>query len=961
MGKKIHQIPNTANVADLNDSTYIAVDSSTTGTKKLPANLLATKSVQDNLSGSIAPLFSESKSYAVGDPVMDTDGKLYRCTVAHSAGAWNSDHFTLDTATHRIKNLTDNKYTGYVELDDADGTGKFPIDNLIGSIAPIFDSTRTSTNAYIFGDFVMYQGKRRMCVIGHYGDYNSDHFVDADDEFADFFGCSKTPYHLGVVAATKGYITPETLIIATNTTPTRAIYGSIHVGAGTEVRVIADGSPAIKGFSVLKYSAKDGSYLGSLGNVVNNLSPVIVDEECLAIVYVNTNAEDAATYYSEIEKRIRIKNVEPSSCFNLYESNFEQGTISNGIPQSSTTRVRTDNFIAMGKGSVLINKNLTQIFSFAKYSIVDGTYIGAVVSNLPCIKLDNDCLVKVVVYNRSGSDILPAEALIYQVPVSMQYYAQKKLNPSDLRAKSTCGYVTSTTAAINRSLNKMYAIFGWLHLGKGSIVTLDSKLSVGVFGIDAYLYSDTTGEFIEAVGTSISVSSRNIIIPYDCMALVRVKVDADDATDYLDELNSHLYISLVSPMLVLNPYPSDVEQGSIDQGQPYSSTIRCRPTRFVLMGKGSIIHCTNINDIFNVMRYSVKDKGYYDAISANTNLPCYKVPEDCWVKFIEGHDQGGTFDVADASMMTFIAPASDLNLPPYYYDDDYIQGRAAEVNSHDADCSINGDSFIFITDTHWASNMKKSPQLIEYLLEKTCVKKVFFGGDAITKYDTKDEAKAAYNEFRGAMAGRFLYNWMPVIGNHELNNPGATEARLPITLSSSEAYGLVTKENEYIVSRIDDYSYYVDNKVAKIRYVFVGCSYTSAIPSSVSDNVVAVLGSLPAGYKVLVISHVGIKTDGTIDSSFLPILTALDAMQTNENVIGVISGHRHFDGSVTTSAGTNVIATTCDAMIEYSGSQLARTCGTITEQAFDVVQIDLTNRKLYLTRVGAGSDREFSF
>ena len=143
--------------------------------------------------------------------------------------------------------------------------------------------------------------------------------------------------------------------------------------------------------------------------------------------------------------------------------------------------------------------------------------------------------------------------------------------------------------------------------------------------------------------------------------------------------------------------------------------------------------------------------------------------------------------------------------------------------------------------------------------------------------------------------------------------------------------------------------------------MFVGCYYTSAIPSSVSDNVVSVLGSLPTGYKVLVISHVGIKTDGTIDSSFQPILTALDAMQANENVIGVISGHRHFDGSVTTSAGTNVIATTCDARIEYSGSQLTRTIGTITEQAFDVVQIDLSNRKIYLTRIGAGSDREFNF
>lgn len=31
------------------------------------------------------------------------------------------------------------------------------------------------------------------------------------------------------------------------------------------------------------------------------------------------------------------------------------------------------------------------------------------------------------------------------------------------------------------------------------------------------------------------------------------------------------------------------------------------------------------------------------------------------------------------------------------------------------------------------------------------------------------------------------------------------------------------------------------------------------------------------------------------------------------------------------------------------------------EQAFDVVSIDTTNRKIYCTRIGAGSNREFSY
>lgn len=182
MGKKIHQIPTTGTVADLNNSTYIAVDSSANGTKKLPANLLATKSVQDNLSGSIAPLFSESKSYAVGDPVMDTDGKLYRCTVAHSAGAWNSDHFVLDTATKRTKNLTDNKYTGYVELDDADGTGKFPIEYIFANFAPNFiPSTEQNPTTTVARLPYMYNGLLYVAKEdGYQGPWDSTKFYQVD-------------------------------------------------------------------------------------------------------------------------------------------------------------------------------------------------------------------------------------------------------------------------------------------------------------------------------------------------------------------------------------------------------------------------------------------------------------------------------------------------------------------------------------------------------------------------------------------------------------------------------------------------------------------------------------------------------------------------------------------------------------------------------------------------------------
>lgn len=55
----------------------------------------------------IAPLFSAATAYAVGDLVTH-DGKFYKCTTAHSAGAWNSAHFTqTDVDAEFIKSETD--------------------------------------------------------------------------------------------------------------------------------------------------------------------------------------------------------------------------------------------------------------------------------------------------------------------------------------------------------------------------------------------------------------------------------------------------------------------------------------------------------------------------------------------------------------------------------------------------------------------------------------------------------------------------------------------------------------------------------------------------------------------------------------------------------------------------------------------------------------------------------------
>lgn len=1122
MGKKIHQIPKTGDAADLNNSTYIAVDSSANGTKKLPANLLATKSVQDNLSGSIAPLFSESKSYAVGDPVMDTDGKLYRCTVAHSAGAWNSDHFVLDTATKRTKNLataiTEFRNDDVIAVDGPTGTAKMSKDTLLsltaqnalaGNVAPDFVPNSTNAEA---GKFYTYEGvlyealenyngifepskfenvplskflenfnseigvienvkydtfsgyllttgeiqtadatKQQVVTefieategdlfnisleyttshpvwigIGIYGDTQTitSRVVLANDAtslkrksvsyvvpsgvsrvrfcYATYGDASVTikqatslqnlkssilskvlftPFELGVKQGECGYLTRESGAISRTINLSRAIFGFISVGKGTEIsieQIGSNGNPDIKGLEIVEYDETTGEYITTIGNVSTNLLPVVSDRDCVVIIQVNTTAEDVSGYLSDIEQRIKIALVPPAKMpASQYPCEFEQGTLSAGTPTTSTTRIRTSDFVLMGKGSVIQNYNLSQLYVIALYDVDTREYLQSFPSNgfrsLPSYQLDNDYYVKVVGLNAAGGDILPAAASFNLVKHDVSGTLIKPYKtPFELGVKhGEYGYFVPVSGALNRTLVQSRALFGWLHLGKGSIVTIDLSTfgtDYSITSLQVCLYNERTGAYIEAIG-NLSGNKNPLTIPYDCIAAVYVNTSATDISSNLADVEKRIKIKALDAALRFTSFPCGYERGSLSAGSgaPMEHERRMRSDRFVLLGKGSVIFYNSLTNPFGAMMYSTKDKGYMKEFSVLQLLPCVQLTDDAYVKIQASPKDGEpALTEDDMTISVFAAVPSGSRLPDYYYEDDYIQGVADEISSHDSDCSgTNGDLFAFITDVHWATNWKKSPQLLDWLAGNTSLRNVFFGGDAITKYDTKAEAKAEYDKFRDTLSNFKSFAWRPVIGNHEFNNPGATQAQMPETLSASEAFALVYGENENIINVIDDYAYYIDNKTAKIRYIFVGASYTSLIPVSVQNDVISALDALPAGYQVLVISHVGlVAVSGslTIDLSFQSIVDKLDSMQANENVIGVLSGHQHVDGAVTTSAGTNVIATTSDGYVEHSSSQLTRTYGTITEQAFDVVQIDKANRKIYLTRVGAGEDREFDY
>ena len=318
---------------------------------------------------------------------------------------------------------------------------------------------------------------------------------------------------------------------------------------------------------------------------------------------------------------------------------------------------------------------------------------------------------------------------------------------------------------------------------------------------------------------------------------------------------------------------------------------------------------------------------------------------------------------------------NNYTIPSYYIE--HLQKKELQIRSNYEKCGVHCDSFVFITDYHDTSNSGNSVNLIRHIMDNSPVGFVCLNGDLINDKPTKDLGRQSLIN----VIQKFWYlstdKFFVTVGNHEFNNAGNSESYRDRQLSISEVYSIINKKSETFIRDVDGYDYYVDNKAQKIRYYFIGSTIGSNSYSNSTKWIAESLAEIETGYSAIIFSHIGLNSRASDwESSFDKIVAILEAYKNHtaytlddinydfsskeSDVIGIFSGHIHLDGEVTTTAGIPFIATTCDAYREEFG-KLIRENGTITEQAFDVVQIDRINRKIYMTRIGAGNDREFSY
>lgn len=347
-----------------------------------------------------------------------------------------------------------------------------------------------------------------------------------------------------------------------------------------------------------------------------------------------------------------------------------------------------------------------------------------------------------------------------------------------------------------------------------------------------------------------------------------------------------------------------------------------------------------------------------------------------YVTLFENHYASGYFGllVEYAASHDFWGDADDRSVPDYYAE--HIKTKLASVTENMMEVGKDGETFIFITDTHWESNRKNSPALVKYILDNANINLLLCGGDLINQ-GTKEKMvplmRAAITSFKH----RDIL--MPTaFGNHDSNwNNWAGQWEHPERYFGRKIqYALMQKQAEdlvtYFTSESDGWNFYFDVPNTKTRIIFLDTgengkfSQYSALASTMLDT--------PAGYHIVIIAH-WIRADGEPTASCTNIMAMMDAYNSKGTVTIsetsydfaaakghvnlMMAGHNHNDYSWYTTGGVPVVVTDCDAGDRSYNADDPYVPGTVTEQAFDVVTINYTTGAVKAVRVGRGSNRSW--
>lgn len=374
--------------------------------------------------------------------------------------------------------------------------------------------------------------------------------------------------------------------------------------------------------------------------------------------------------------------------------------------------------------------------------------------------------------------------------------------------------------------------------------------------------------------------------------------------------------------------------------------------------------CLCPTSLATTAEYVTADNGVH-ALPADglivTQTPLYLFADDGSQLNVTYYNQvtvnGGT-DTPDTSV-------TDTALPDYYFEDDYLSNKVSTINTLMQTAAVNGDAFIFVTDMHTERGSKnggRTPDLLRYLHEHTKVRRLFLGGDLAISLP---QHAAVSKSIEQAFDGDIHY----AMGNHEYDTYSTTDGIITPRMTEADLYYTYGINKPDQVGNPARHFYYVDNPQQKMRYVVVNnwmhnpstTQYSDGIKADDIDVQAAWLThtafNVEAGWGIVVFCHQFFNTpDATAPSgTAAAFMTAIDNYDGDGEILAVFHGHIHRDLINRTESGVPVIGVTADKTDTSVESVVLveRHIGTISEQAFDVVVVDRTQRRLHCVRIGA--------
>ena len=334
------------------------------------------------------------------------------------------------------------------------------------------------------------------------------------------------------------------------------------------------------------------------------------------------------------------------------------------------------------------------------------------------------------------------------------------------------------------------------------------------------------------------------------------------------------------------------------------------------------------------------------------------------VEFVNSDNINKDIDALDARVTVLENGSSpEMEIPEYF--EANLASAISEAQTAMLSASINGETFVFLSDVHWENNEKHSPALVKAVTDALPIENTFYGGDTFNG-GTQETIIGYMNDVRQKFTAASPH-FLSVYGNHDGNQLDGGTA-----FQHDEFYTLLQKQSDYYVNYEAPCYYYMDNEATKTRFIVLDSR--TGTPSTASAQISwlqSITANTPVGWHFIVFVHViyypgegGAYDDPTtwVMSPFMTnVCTALDAVNTagGKKVEAIFGGHCHIDYNSQTSGGIPIVMIDCDTKQTVSGNP--QTAGTTGEQCLDIVTVNYSAEEIHCARIGRGVSRTINY